>query len=130
MKAKSLITILLGSLILVITGHNIIPHHHHLDDVHSHTGCHQHDADEHDGETEDPVTHCHGFNGIEYLPNLENQSGSQPVKWVLSICPVRFPQADTPPPQEFSKHHSRGPTRNFPGIPGKIPGLRAPPYMA
>ena len=129
MKAKTLIAILLGGLILVNIGHNIIPHHHHLDNVLSHEDCQQHDANEHAGDADNPYNHCHAFNGLEYVLSFDQYSCLQPAHLILSICPVRISQADEPLSQEFSRHRAMGAAADCTGCLGKTSGLRAPPFI-
>ena len=130
MKAKSLIAILLGSLILVNIVHNIMPHHHHLDVVQSHTDCHQHDKGDHAGDADDPLNHCHAFNSIVYVLSYEQYSSFQPAQLILNHFSVPVSPADEPLSQEFSIHRARGPAGDFPGFLGETSGLRAPPVIA
>ena len=129
MKAKSLIAILLGSLILVYVGHNIMPHHHHMDGVHAHAGCDRHDAGAHAGDADDPASHCHAFNGIEYVLSVEHLN-LHPAQVILRSCPDRPSRDDEPLLQEFTEHRNRGPANDCPGFLGETSGLRAPPQKA
>jgi len=131
MKVKILIAILLGSLILVNIGHNIIPHHHHLDYMYSHAGCEQHDANDHPEdhacETEDPSHHCHAFNGFEFVISYEKQLDKVVVTKTSSIYSLTFIPENEPLPREKISYFSGGPPPDMPGFLGESSGLRAPP---
>ena len=130
MKAKSLISILLGSLILVNIVHNILPHHHHMDDLPSQDGCHQHDEGDHAGDADDPSGHCHAFNGVEYVLSFEQYSSFQPAQMILGYFAVPVSLADESPSQDFPSHRARGPSADCPGFLGETSGLRAPPSIS
>ncbi|MFC2112241.1 hypothetical protein ACFLTA_03155 [Bacteroidota bacterium] len=127
MKVKSHIAILLGSLILINLGHNIIPHHHHLDDVYSHDGCDQHDPPEHTGETDDPSGHCHAFNGFEYVLSFEKIFKQDHLKSISKVFTAPIFQYEEPEKKSFYTCRSVGPPPCSPGNLGISPGLRAPP---
>jgi len=124
MKIKSLISVILSSLLMVSIGHNIIPHHQHLDDILSHISCHHHESGlqagvlhDHFGAKENPCQHCHAFNGLNYLisfgirteliSRIDNQ-----LPWKYFICLNR----ETVP--------------YFSGFLIETSGLRAPPHSA
>ena len=77
MKAHRYISIFLTLCFSVFLGHNLIPHHHHSEQVivpvsaecpvdHGDTENHQHDADH------DPL-HCHAFNDVVFDKYNSNQ---------------------------------------------------------
>lgn len=64
MKANTLIAISLSSLMLVILGHDMVPHHHHFDEVHSHftntsSTAESHPHGSHEDVHEDSHFHVH-----------------------------------------------------------------------
>jgi hypothetical protein len=129
MKGKSRIAIVLAGLILVITSHNIIPHHHHLDHGISGYDCKDLQAcDWHDTSGE-PIDHCHAFNGIKFIAGIKKWVPSSPDHPVLhgkftpSAKPVmdlsrgcRIQAIDHPPEILFQAYPSSC-------------GLRAPPPL-
>jgi len=127
MNARSRIAVLLGSLILVNLGHNIIPHHHHLDDLHSHTGCGQQEKDEHAGGFDDPTAHCHAFNGIEFVISSENTLNPEHQKLLSDKFPDRFTPCQKPLTCQAFRYREGGPAPYLAGSFGNSAGLRAPP---
>ena len=126
MKAKYHIVTLLGSLILFFIGHNILPHHHHLDDAYSHDGCEEHEQAGHQQEADDPSGHCHAFNGFEYVLSFENSFKPNPQKqaneFLASVNLCSKPDVV----KVFAYRSVRPPiipSGNF----GSSPGLRGPP---
>jgi len=137
MKIKSLITVFLSSLLLVSIGHNIIPHHHHLDDILSHTACHHHDAqiyegeiNDHFGTKEDPCQHCHAFNGLNYLISFDKDTWSKSVKTLIGNCPELISRIYDQLHGEYFICLSREPVPYFSGFFIETSGLRAPPRSA
>lgn len=131
MKAKPLIAILLAGLIGVITGHNIVPHHHHNDDIHTHAGCENHDASEHSGnhagESGDPAQHCHAFNGLQYVYEFEKRVEIKPIAKSTSICLIPVIFRFKPLPRKVNHDWSGLPPPLLTGFLGESAGLRAPP---
>jgi len=127
MNAKSLISILLASLILVYVGHSIIPHHHHLDDVATHEGCAQHDSDDQQGYSDKPSNHCHAFNGLEYFSGFEKFSVRLSTQAVNRNLLGVIPLIDEPLLSVFSETRNRGSSFECCGHLGRYSGLRAPP---
>lgn len=146
MKAKSLIAILLGGLIMVIIGHDVIPHHHHAgiscqaevsvetclhqeehscETGHEHDNCisHSHDHGDHHG-------HCHAFNELNYITSFEKSFVPQP-EFCNVIIGVLLPD-ETGKPSESENYRNRsGPVPDpFPGYLGASSGLRAPPLCS
>ena len=129
MRAKSHIAILLGSLILINLGHNIIPHHHHLDDTHSHEECEQHDLDDHTKAAEEPARHCHAFNDLQYIPKTKRTLNPDLAECFSGDIPAAL-LLDTEPVLGNSTGYLSGiPPTCVPGYMGTSPGLRAPPLI-
>jgi hypothetical protein len=137
MKIKSFIAVLLSSLLMVSIGHNIIPHHHHLDDILSHTACHHHEAElqtgelnDHFGAKENPCQHCHAFNGLNYLISFDKDTWSNSVKTIADNCLEVSSRIDDQLPGEYFIYLSREPIPYFSGFFIETSGLRAPPRSA
>jgi len=158
MKVKPVISILLGCLIMVIMGHNIVPHHHHQGLLNSHSGCEQlsvyeqqftceqqitykqqiayeqHDACDHSPDqeckSEEPTEHCHAFNGLEYIVSLEKEFDKKPLTATASICLISHVFKDEPLPREVFFGCSGVPPPEFTGFLGESSGLRAPPVIS
>lgn len=143
---------LLGCLVMVITGHNIVPHHHHPGALNSHSGCgqqnvcgqqnageqqnayEQHDARDHTPDhtcnTENPARHCHAFNGLEYLVALKNKVDKKTLTITGRIILISLIQTNEPLPREVFFSCSSGPPPEFKGFLGESSGLRAPPVIS
>ena len=114
-------------MILFYMGHNIVPHHHHLDNAYSHDGCEGHEPAGHHQETDDPSTHCHAFNGFEYVLSFENSFKPDPLKNLAMdfMAPVLL--GSEPDVEKVYSYTSVGPPIYSSGNFGSSPGLRAPP---
>ncbi len=131
---------LLGCLIMVITGHNIVPHHHHSGVLNSQSGCEQaitseqHDACDHspaqECKSEDSAEHCHAFNGLEFLVRFEKQIDKKLFTDISSVCLIALIFRDEPLPREVFFGFSAGPPPEFSGFLGESSGLRAPPAIS
>lgn len=134
MRLKSFIAVILGSLVLVNLGHNIIPHHHHMDDMHSHDGCEQHDIEEqavnHASEAESPAHHCHAFNGFEYVLSPEVKIEKSPHVKTSGMYSALLINQDEPLPREMKALFSGIPPPDLTGFLGESSGLRAPPIIS
>ena len=140
MKAKPVIAILLGCLIMVIMGHNIVPHHHHPGTLNSHSGCEQQNACEqentcdhstnHENKSEEPAEHCHAFNGLEFVVSFEKQIYKEPLAETASIFLISLIFKDEPLPRKVFFDCSGVPPPEFTGFLGESSGLRAPPVIS
>lgn len=122
---------------MVITGHNIVPHHHHSGIGHSLPDCGQHDACEHSadhgdhaGECDVPATHCHAFNGLEYILNSQKQFDKESIASSVSACFISIIFTEEPLPREVYYSPARGAPPIFEGFMGESAGLRAPPHIS
>lgn len=131
MNAKPVIAILLGCLIMVITGHNIVPHHHHAGNGHSLPDCEQHNAckqsGDHAGESDEPGRHCHAFNGLEFVLNSEKLLVKKTITASSSIYLIALICNTEPLPREVNYDCAGGAPPDFEGFLGESAGLRAPP---
>ena len=127
MKLKQVISVLFISLVFINLVHNVIPHHHHSDDIYTHEGCEDHDRDIADLETEDPCTHCHAYNDIQYFP-LSVKIKILPLKhmgndfFILSSADL-----NTEPVHFGSIHASVETHYPYRGLDRRVTSLRAPP---
>ena len=71
MLIKKFIALLFTGLLMVILGHDIVPHHHHPSHHHSCQDCHQHNSWTDASCEKDLSECCHAFNGMEYFPAKE-----------------------------------------------------------
>jgi hypothetical protein len=135
MKIRTRIAVFLSSLILVSIGHNIVPHHHHLDDILAHAACHQQEAalkggklHDHFGDREDPCQHCHAFNGLNYLISFNKDTRPIPVKIMAGNCPQLTSRIDYLLPGKYLICPSGEPIPYFRGFLIETSGFRAPPH--
>jgi hypothetical protein len=127
MLKKQFIAFLFASVLLANLGHNIVPHHHHIDSILSHQRCHENDEDNSAFHTGDPSNHCHAFNGIEYYPAPEKQDISKPFKTAKYNCLSQVIELIQPIPQKKFYRPLRGSPAAFTNLLGSSIGLRAPP---
>ena len=127
MLKRQLIAILFASVLMANLGHNIVPHHHHIDSILSHQGCHEHDEDNSAFHSGDPTSHCHAFNGIEYYPAPEKQDISKPFKTAKYICLSQVIELNQPISHRKIIRPSRGSPPVIACLMGSSTGLRAPP---
>lgn len=132
MKVRSYISLILSICFSVFLGHNLIPHHHHSEQVNvplaaecpiDHGDTHEH---EHDGE--DFPLHCHAFNDVVFDKYNAIQVPVQSQDLTTLLFPLTFKVIATPA-RNISSHY----------IQIKIPdkrlayygarSLRAPPHM-
>lgn len=132
MKVRSYISLILSICFSVFLGHNLIPHHHHSEQVNvpvaaecpiDHGDTHEHD---HDGE--DFPLHCHAFNDVVFdkCQSIQLPKVSQDITKILQPLAIK---ATVPLARNISSHY----------IQIKIPdkrlayygarSLRAPPHM-
>jgi len=137
MKIKSLISVILSSLLMVSIGHNIIPHHQHLDDILSHISCHHHESGlqagvlhDHFGAKENPCQHCHAFNGLNYLISFDKDSWSNSIKIIAGIRNELISRIDNQLPWKYFICLNRETVPYFSGFLIETSGLRAPPHSA
>ena len=158
MKAKPVIALILGCLIMVIMGHNIVPHHHHPGTLNSHSGCEQQYAyvqlnspeqqnaceqentceqenacdhsRNHKCKSEEPAEHCHAFNGLEFVVSFEKQIDKEPLAETSSSFLISLIFKDDPLPREVYFGCSGVPPPEFTGFLGESSGLRAPPVIS
>jgi hypothetical protein len=130
MLKKQFIAILFASVLMANLGHNIVPHHHHIDSILSSQGCHEHDENNYAFHTGDPTSHCHAFNGIEYYPAPEKQSISKPFKTVKYICLSEIIELNQPIPHQEIYRPLRGSPAAYTYLLGSSIGLRAPPLAS
>ena len=130
MLKKQFISLLFASVLLANLGHNIVPHHHHIDSILSHQKCHENDEDNSDFHTGDPSNHCHAFNGIDYYPAPEKQDISKPFKTTKYICLSQVFELNQSIPKQEIYHPLRGSPAAFSDLFGSSIGLRAPPFAA
>jgi hypothetical protein len=130
MLKKQFIALLFASVLMVNLGHNIIPHHHHIDSIFSHQGCHDHDGDNNAFHAGNSTTHCHAFNGIEYFPTPEKHNLNNSSKTISGIYFSRVIRPDLAIPFQKAYHESRGflPVRAC--VAGSASGLRGPPQLS
>lgn len=129
MLKKQFITFLFASVILANLGHNIIPHHHHIDGILCRS-CNDHNTDRDLPYIGNPSSHCHSFNGIQYYPVPEKQSTGKPFQALKYICLSHFIEPKNPiPPQEIYFPSSGSPAA-FAWLLSSSIGLRAPPNAA
>ena len=127
MLKRQLIAILFASVLMANLGHNIVPHHHHIDSILSHQGCHEHNEDNSAFHSGDPTSHCHAFNGIEYYPAPEKQDISKPFKTAKYICLSHVIKLNQTISHQEIFRLSRGSPAVFTYLLGSSTGLRAPP---
>ena len=130
MLKRQLIAILFASVLMANLGHNIVPHHHHIDSILSHQGCHEHDEDNSAFHSGDPTSHCHAFNGIEYYPAPEKQDISKPFKTAKYFCLSQVIELNQAMSHERIFLPSRGSPPVFTYLLGTSAGLRAPPIAS
>jgi hypothetical protein len=127
MLKKQFITIMFASVILANLGHNIIPHHHHIDGILSCRSCND------DNTGRDllligiPNSNCHAFNGIQYYPAPEKQSTGKPFQASKYICLSPINEPKNPIPNQEIYLPLKGSLAAFIHLPGSSIGLRAPP---
>ena len=129
MLKKQFIAFLFASVLVANLGHNIVPHHHHIDNIFSHEGCYDHDAGKYAFHTGEPTSHCHAFNGIEYFPAPEKQSINKPIKTVKNIYLSHIIQLNQPIPRQMLIRPSTGSPPVI-CLLGSSTGLRAPPISS
>ena len=127
MKLTQLISFLFVGLVLTNLVHNSVPHHHHNDNINTHEGCEENGCDIADQPTEDPCTHCHAFNGIDYFRVMANVNGS-PIKYfahVIFNLSLAGPELN---PGNFRRiYASADLPGHYRGLDRKVTSLRAPP---
>ena len=117
---------------VLITAHEVIPHHHHFDSVYAHSN----DAEDHctepgtDKNHEDNPIHCHAFNEI-YVDRVNNESVSLEI--YLPINDFYFFDIDLNESTEYYKKSRILPSRQ--STPKetylqKDSPLRGPPFFA
>jgi hypothetical protein len=92
MQWRRFISLLFISLVVFNLLHDIVPHHHHIEDAVAHNCCetqdqhheHEQDCDGMDAFSGEPCTHCHAFNGMEYYPITQKKK----------TAPLKIRQAD------------------------------------
>ena len=129
MLKKQFIAILFASVLFANLGHNIVPHHHHIDSILSHQGCHEHEGS-YAFHTGDPASHCHAFNGIEYFPAPEKQNINKSFKTAKNICLSSVIKLNQPFPHRKIYRPSRGSPPVCTYLLGSSTGLRAPPITS
>jgi hypothetical protein len=129
MLIRQFIAFLFASVLMAHLGHNIVPHHHHIDSIFSHQGCQDQDNGNafHAG---DPSGHCHAFNGIEYYPAPDKQDISKPFKAVKYIYLSQVIELNKDISDQELFRPSRGSPPVFTYLLGSSTGLRAPPLAA
>lgn len=134
MKAKPVIALILGCLVMIITGHNILPHHHHTGSVKVDQECLDHSASEHSGdhagESHDPASHCHAFNGLDYVHNSKKEYDAKLIIASVNHSLLHFIFTDNSLPREVNFDCSGGAPPEFEGFLGESAGLRAPPVIS
>ena len=137
MKNRPLIAVILSSLLLVSIGHNIIPHHQHLDEILSHIVYHHHDAqiyekefNDHFGAREDHCQYCLAFSRFNYLISFDKDIWSKSVKTVVGNCSELYSSIECQLHGEYFLCLSKGPIAYFSGFFLETSGLRAPPLSA
>jgi hypothetical protein len=126
MPGKQFIMLLFTSALLVNLGHNIIPHHHHYDSIISHQDCQEYD-DMNALQEDDPVSHCHSFNGMEFFPAPSKNKLDTPSNRVTGNYLTDLIHFDYTHSFQKSQYDSRGSPSFQARIFGTTPGLRAPP---
>ena len=130
MLKKQFIAFLFASVLIANLGHNIIPHHHHIDSILSHQGCQEHDEDNSTFHSGDPTSHCHAFNGIEYYPAPGKQYNIKPFKTAEYICLSQVIELNQAISHQGIFRPSMGSPPVFTYLLGTSTGLRAPPIAS
>ena len=130
MLKKQFIAILFASVLLANLGHNIVPHHHHIDSIHTCHNCWDGDAEGYTFYTENPKHHCHAFNGIEYYPIQEKYSNNKPTKLVKEICLTVVNETVQAIPFQKQFREPGGSPLVRDRLAGSVCSLRGPPCLS
>jgi len=130
MLKKQFIAILFASVLIANLGHNIIPHHHHIDNIHSSHNCCDRAAEGYDYYIGNPNHHCHAFNGIEYYPIQEKYSNNKPTKPVNEICLTQVNETVQAIPIQKQFRAPRGSPMVRDRLAGSVCSLRGPPCLS
>ena len=130
MLKKQFIAFLFASVLIANLGHNIVPHHHHIDSILSHHGCQEHDEDNSAFHSGDPTNHCHAFNGIEYYPAPQKQYNIKLFKTAEYICLSQVIELNQTISHKGIFRPSKGSPPVFTYLLGTSTGLRAPPIAS
>ena len=127
MKLNHLISFIFISLVLLNLVHDIIPHHHHSENVFTHSCCHDHNDAMVEFGQDEPCTSCHAFNGLEYYPVVENGKIT-PLKYFSSDCNFQLSSTAGIHVGIYGGRYSRVDLPDlYRGLDRKITSLRAPP---
>lgn len=127
MKGLKYISFLLLLSILILIGHNLVPHHHHVASI-DHPSSHEcpvEDHDHHDEEGQD----CHAFNDLNFVKyNASSLPAPADVSWVfMSKDQAPLIEAD------FAALYLLQPRLKPPAVSDKATGtrsMRGPPVQA
>lgn len=127
MKGLKYISYLLLISILILIGHNLVPHHHHVASV-DHPSSHECPAEEHDHQN-DEGQDCHAFNDLNFVKYTPSGlPDPADISWDF-LCkdpgPVDKPDFDSP-----KQLH---PLLKLPPVSAELTGnhsLRGPPVFA
>ena len=127
MKVKQAISLLFIGLVLTNLVHNIIPHHHHNDNILSHEGCKDQCCDIADMGPGDFCTHCHAFNDMQYFPVTENTKVISRKHFGNDFLSLPSAVTDLDPGMSQSLFAFAELPGHFMGLDRREPSLRAPP---
>lgn len=129
MLGKQFIVLFFAGVMMVNLGHNIIPHHHHLNEIYPCHDCSDRRADEFSIHLGNPNFYCLAFNGMEYYPAPKKQDIHKPFKTDPYICLSRVSERN----HVISFQEILRPSHDSPPdlhqLLGSSSGLRAPPRV-